>query len=154
MKRFVGTLLPLLLLVALAGPAASAAAFAPPAIPSAFVARFFENRFPDGSGTATSRIDLLEVGGHVSTQLVGRPPGERWELALYDAGSCDDVRHVALALPPLVIGSVGRRFQRLELTATARRAIIRALTDRARLVLRLSNGSYRTCQRYFPVQLP
>lgn len=152
MRRLVG-ILSAVMLVAL-GTVASAAAYAPPAIPSSQVARFDEGRFVGGTGTATSRVDLLAVGGQVSTRLVGRPPGERWELVLYDAGTCDDVQHVVLTLPALVVGSDGHRSQRVALTASSRRAIIRAQTERARLVLRLSSGSYHTCRRYFPVQLP
>ena len=153
MRRLVGPMLPAALLVALAG-AGAAAAYAPPAIPSAFAARFDQNRFPYGSGTATSRVDLLAVGGQVTTRLLGRPPGERWELVIYDVGTCSDVRHVVLRLPFLVIGSEGHRTERVELTAASRQAIIRALRDRARLALRLSSGSYHTCQRYYPVQQP
>lgn len=152
MRRLVGTILPTALLVSLAG-AGAAAAYAPPAIPSAFVARFDQNRFLGGSGTSTSRVDLLAVGGHITTRLLDRPPGERWQLVLYDAGTCDDVRHVVLRLPDLVVGSEGRRTERVDLTASSRQAIIRALRDRARLAIRLSSGSYHTCQRYYPAQL-
>jgi len=152
MRRVVGTILPAVLLVAFAG-AGAAAAYAPPAIPSAFVARFDQNRFLAGSGTATSRVDLLAVGGQVTTRLLGRPPGERWQILIYDVGTCSNVRHVVLRLPILVIGSEGGRTESVELTATSRQAIIRALRDRARLAVRLSSGSYHTCQRYYPVQL-
>ncbi len=137
--------------VMLLGAATSAEAYAPPAIPSSVVARFDQNRFLGGSGMAVSRVDLLAVGGSVSTRLAGRPAGERWDLILFDSGTCDDVQHVVLTLPALVIGADGHRFQRVALTTSSRRAIIRAQTERARLVLRLASGSYRTCQRYYPV---
>ncbi len=152
MQRLVGAL-SAVALIAL-GAVASVAAYAPPAIPSSVVARFDQGRFLGGTGAAISRVDLLAVGGQVSTRLEGRPPGERWELMLYDAGTCDDVQHIVLTLPVLVIGSDGHRFQSVALTASSRGAIIRAQTERARLVLRLSSGSYHTCRRYFPVPLP
>jgi hypothetical protein len=122
------------------------------ALPAGFEAVFFSNQFPGGKGSALSAIHLpLGPGGTISTQFKGRPPGEIWGLELYDRGTCAAVKHVVMTLPSVRIGSTGGRTGKVILTAAMRRAIITTFSAPRALVIRLSNGSYSTCHRFFPI---
>jgi hypothetical protein len=120
-----------------------------------------------GGGAATSVLslcngDLEEFNGGregvgcgqnapdaLTTQIVGRPPGEMWTVDIYDHGTCSKIAYVVASFPPIRVSSSGRRTQRSVLTVTQFIRIAYRF-DEATLSLRLSNGTDSTCRRFGP----
>jgi hypothetical protein len=121
------------------------------AVPLKMAARFSGARFV-GAMNATSVLSVPVNGGaSISTQVSLGVPGQTWSLDLYDHGTCDHVVDLVASLPGLTVGSSGARTQAVTLSSRLRTAVLTALATRKTLVLRMSSGSYRTCQRYYPV---
>jgi hypothetical protein len=88
----------------------------------------------------------------VTSQIRGRPAGERWTVTLVRGRDCPS-RGEIVKLPSLSVGSDGRRTVRLRFDATTADAVIETFHDDetgspGTLTMAMSSGTFRGCGRF------
>ena len=121
------------------------------AFPVHLVASLGSNRFLGGRGDAVSTLALAaDREGSIAVQIKDRPPGEQWQVQLYDQGTCAHPVDVLARLPDLVVGSSGVRTVKLTLGPALWARIVSADETPRPLVVRIAHPGYAACARYFP----
>jgi hypothetical protein len=100
-------------------------------------------------GSASSSIMVFGNGAiTVQVNFLDQVPRERWTAQIYDRGTCAAPRTVVANLGTLTMGGGGTATRTVSLNAAQRALLRNALAAGRHLVLRISHGSERACERF------
>ena len=100
-------------------------------------------------GSASSSIMVFTSGAvSVEVDFLNQVPREKWTARIYDRGTCAAPRTFVADLGTLTMGGGGTASRTVALNAAQRTLLRNALSARRNLVLRITRGSERACERY------
>jgi hypothetical protein len=123
-----------------------------PTLTRAFFADTEEGQLPDSAFARSSIKSFSDGATQVQVELFNLIPRQRWTVQIYDRGTCAAPRTFIAQFGALPVNGGGTIVRTWTLTTAQRTVLRNALAAHRSLVIRVTHGSLRTCERYDEVE--